>query len=527
MKERQCEREVNFIETFGIVGLLAFLTGVAQGYLGGFLGEHRAARWAVRALSGTFALAAAALAVYTAIPVFWPIQKKTDMGAAVAQAAEEAPDVQEKEEKTEYLIQTLLEKMPEALPETAGSEEGTDPLDDSVMEPSDTYVEKGGTAVFQAYHPKAQAYQWEIYDAGTEGWEKAPQETVTEQMDELKRDISSLELAADQERQIRCQISIEGGTPVSYEAGLHILSGQISSISVDEFRADAGAYAPAKNIPVEITYQDGTQEQVTGLTGLYFLEQESESTVSGDMKETITTTRTAREYHFIDAGSKEGILLYRKSNGDSVDIPVSLTGIDQTAPQIMEYSISDFEVSNVDKAIPVTVTIKAEDDVTPLRHLTYAFLPAGEEPKEEDWTEDSVFQADITKNGIWAAYCRDEAGNIATQEQEVIAVDNKAPTIRLTLDKEEWCQENRIFVSAEDNLSVEYRYLCEETGEDSGWILESSKKVTENGNWKIQVRDAVGNTAEKEITVDNIDTRAPVIRSITEKSEGEIIRNEE
>lgn len=524
--KRQREGKINVIKMFGIVGLFTYLTGVIQGYLQGFWGEHKPVRWTVRILACTFSVV---LAVYGIIPLA-QIQRRAELDAVIAQAAEETPALEGGEGISDDLIQTLLEKMPEALPETVMDGETQEPLDDSVMEPLmpfDTYVEKGGTAVFQAYHPKAQAYQWEIHDAGAEGWKKAPQDAVSEQEDELQRKISSLALAADQERQIRCNISIRGGMPISYDAELHILAGQISSISVDEFCTDAGAYASAKTIPVEITYQDGGKENVTGLSGLYFLEQQSETMVSEDMKETITTTRTAREYTYIEPGSKEGILLYRKSNGDSEDIPVNIMGVDQTAPQIMEYSISGFEVSNVDKEIPVTVTIRAEDDVTPLRRLTYAFLPEGEEPEEKDWTEQSVFQKGITKNGIWKAYCRDEAGNIAIEEKEIITVDNKAPSIKLTLEKEEWCQENRILVSADDNLPVEYRYVCEGAGEDSGWISESSIKVTENGNWIIQVRDAVGNMAEKEIMVDTIDTKAPVIRNITQKSEGEIIRNEE
>lgn len=532
MKKRPCDGQVNFIKTLGIPGLSAYLLGVIQGYLKGFSGEHRAARWAGRVFACMAAFAIAVSAVYVAVPTVPGLQKETEMDTVIVQAAEETLGLDDTVEKTVHPIQTPLEKEAEALPEMTEATEaeavkGPEPLDDSIMEPSDTFVEKGGMAVFKAYHPKAEEYQWEIYDAGAGSWEKAPQEAVSGQEDELQRKISSLSLAADQERQVRCQISIGGVTPVSYEADLHILSGQISSISADEFSADAGSYASAREIPVKVTYQDGTDESVTGLTGLYFLEQQSEATASGDMEETITTVKTAHEYDYIDPGSREGILLYRKSDGDSMEIPVNIKGVDQTAPKITDLHIGGFEVSNVDKEVPVTVTIRAEDDVTPLRHLTYAFLPEGEEPQETDWTDQPVFQTGITKNGVWMAYCRDEAGNTATKEQEIIAVDTRAPVITLTLDKEDWCQENRIFVSAEDTLAVEYRYLCEETGEDSGWVKKGSISVSENGNWTVQVRDAVGNVAEKGITVDNIDTKAPVILGIKEESEGEIISNEE
>ena len=41
------------------------------------------------------------------------------------------------------------------------------------------------------------------------------------------------------------------------------------------------------------------------------------------------------------------------------------------------------------------------------------------------------------------------------------------------------------------------------------------------------MQDGAGNIAEQEIMVDNIDNQAPVIRSITEKKEGEAVKNEE
>lgn len=532
MKKKQCEGEVNLIKLFGVSGLLAYFLGVLAGYQKGFLGDHRAVRLAGRALLFTTVFMVGFIVVYK---IYW-FQKNVEGNASIAQAAEEEQGLEDTETEAENLLRLPnevysdpVQVKPAELPETEETEK-LEPLDDSVIKPVDIYAEKGNVAAFRAYHPEALEYQWEIYDVMTGNWTKTPQEAVVEREDELQRVISSLELLADQEWQVRCQISTKEDT-ISCEAILHILSDQISSISVDEFSANAGSYASTSEVPVEITYQDGSKESIIGLSGLYFLEQsessEDSTTMAGNMQETITTVRTMHEYDYIDPGSKEGMLLYRGS-GKNVDIPipVNIVGLDQTAPQIMAFTVSNFEVSNVDKVIPVTVTIKAEDDMTPLRQLTYALLPEGEEPKEEDWIDQPVFQADITKNGIWTAYCRDEAGNIAKREQEIIAVDNKAPTIRLILEQEEWCQDNKIFVSVEDSLSVEYRYFCEETGEDSGWISESSKSVGKNGTWKIQVRDAAGNIAEEEITVDNIDTEAPVIRGIKEKSEGETKSNE-
>lgn len=93
--------------------------------------------------------------------------------------------------------------------------------------------------------------------------------------------------------------------------------------------------------------------------------------------------------------------------------------------------------------------------------------------------------------------------------------------IEIRLDSEDWCTKNVIYVSAEDSLAAEYRYVCPQLGIDTGWTDESSMDVSSNGTWTIMVRDAAGNVAEREIKIDNIDTQAPVIRSITEKHKEE------
>lgn len=165
--------------------------------------------------------------------------------------------------------------------------------------------------------------------------------------------------------------------------------------------------------------------------------------------------------------------------------------------------------------MPVTVTIIADDNVTAYSNLQYAFLPEGEEP--EIWSDQSTFTVDITQNGKWIAYCRDESGNVIQEVREIVAVDNKAPEVSLSLENETWCTGNKILVNAKDGLSVEYCYCCPQTGIDSGWCTKDEYAVSENGTWTVKVRDAAGNVTEKEITIDNIDNKPPVIRGIKEK----------
>lgn len=530
LKQKEKETLENVIRIRGKGDLLICIVGYLQGYLKGITAEHKAIRWACMTAILLIAFAVAFVTV-SFIPSVWKFPKDSETIVSVAQAAEERAGTELPEETEENADKVPEEQTPEST--VKETESKPDPLDDSIMVPTDMYVEKGHPAAFKAYHPQAEEYQWEIYDTDTESWQKAPEEAVSVRKDELLREISSLQLTSDRDQSIRCQIGTVSGIPLTYEADLHILSGKIQSITADEFRVQMGEYVCAMDIPVKVTYQDGNQDEITGLSGLYFMSQKESTKASateyGNLKETITTIRTACDYdHVEDMGSKDVVLCYRPSEEVSMDIPIAIKGVDMTPPQITSLIVDDYEISTVDETVPVTVTIKAIDDVTPTRNLEYAFLPEGVDIQEAKWMKEASFKADIDQNGNWTAYVKDESGNIASKEQNLVVVDNKAPKIELHLENQNgWCKDNKIYVSAEDALPVQYRYLCENTGEDSGWIDGSSKGIRENGIWKIQVRDSIGNMAEQSITIENIDTQPPVIRSIEEKTEKESISNEE
>ncbi len=398
-------------------------------------------------------------------------------------------------------------------------EDNQEPLTESPLTLSDIYAEPDSIAVFKCYYPDVVNYVWETYDQQTDEWRAADEADVVEITDELYRQVSTFFVPADDEGQtIRCRAERTTGDDISGTATLHILS-DIKDISAEEYISDAGKYISTKEIPLQVSFRDGSKETVTGLNNLYFLQREETSeqgtTVTGSMTETITTVFTACDYAYLD-GDTEGILRYQGKTGN-IDVPIRLVGEDRTPPEIKELSFSDFEISTVDQPVPVTVTIIAKDNVTAYPNLKYAFLPDGEELQDEVWTEQSTFNVDITQNGKWIAYCRDESGNTAQEEKDIVVVDNKAPVVSLSLENETWCTENKILVDAKDGLSVEYCYSCLQTGEDSGWSTKNEFAISKNGTWIVKVRDAVGNMTEEEITIDNIDNHAPVIRKITEK----------
>ena len=67
-------------------------------------------------------------------------------------------------------------------------------------------------------------------------------------------------------------------------------------------------------------------------------------------------------------------------SGIPLAFDIAIKNIDITPPQITSLIVDDYEISTVDQTVPVTVTIKAVDEVTPTCKLEYAFLPAGVDP---------------------------------------------------------------------------------------------------------------------------------------------------
>lgn len=486
------------------------------GYIKGYLGDHCYLRRGI--YRGIFFLTACLVVMIIKEPLLRHVLSppKAEAVMPIVQAAEvEKPEVVKETETKADIRNKKTENV---------RKEKKEPLDNSPMELNDVYTEQGSTVSFKAYHPKAAGYTWEVYDQEKNLWDWVPQENVCSKEDELFREVSVCNVVADTEKSVRCQISIPQNPPVKYEADIHLI-GKVKEIRAKDICAEVGQYVSAQNIPVQVIYQDGSKDTITGLEGLYFLEKEESTehsiTALGNQQDTITTVKTAKEYVVANLGTQDHMLCYRKIDEDSISVTV--TGMDMQAPQINELDIGSIAVSNVDEPVTITVRISAKDNLTPEHSLEYAFLPEGHEPRDADWRKESSFEAKVS-NGTWKAYCRDQSGNVATKEQEILVVDTVAPVIELELENKEWCTKNRIYVSVEDSLPVEYRYQCEK--EDSGWVKEAVKDVDQNGNWNIQVRDAAGNVSEQEITVANIDKQPPVIRGITEKSEGEARDNE-
>lgn len=453
--------------------------------------------------------------------------------------SDKAASVTETEEGKEELIALLssgnvtIEKTD--LPETETAyrmpepEEKDDPdtvikvLTDQAVELKDIYSVKGETVYFKCFDKDAVSYVWEYYNTAAGEWQSADDSLIYSYLDELGRKVSKLEINAEEDNDglmVRCTINFQTKEAETQTASLHIID-EIKGIVIEDMETDANRYLGTDDLPVTVTYKDGKEEDIIGLNGLHFIvveENTDDVTVSGNRIETTTIIKTEGEYFNTGLDCKEALIRYRSDAQDLIETTCSITGKDEKPPEISEIKTSPFEVSSIDRPIDLIITIMAEDDVSPYPELEYAFLYSDQELTEADWKKKSSFDMSIERNGIYYAYVRDQSGNVGKLEKEIITVDTKAPIISaVNLSEEGWCKCNTISVTARDAGEISYCFKNSSSGISSGWITYSEYTADTNGTWIIRAKDAVGNIAETEIEITNIDKEAPVIQRISAK----------
>jgi len=120
----------------------------------------------------------------------------------------------------------------------------------------------------------------------------------------------------------------------------------------------------------------------------------------------------------------------------------------------------------------------------------------------ESLTSELDVVSEITQNGKYYIWVRDSAGNTKKQDIQVDKVDNTPPKIAYTIDKTTLSSGYvTINVTAEDNESGLYDSPF--SWDKITWTKEdSTKRVTQNGRYKVYAEDNLGNISEQEIVVD-------------------------
>lgn len=400
-------------------------------------------------------------------------------------------------------------------------QEVPDALSDESIHIDDIYATEYEDVRLISYVPGNNiSYKWEKYNVLNRLWEEIESQSG---YDDLYRNISYIDIKAVNNDLYRCNIS-GLDKDVTDNCRVRTLD-RISDISVKDFDYDAFCYLNVNEIPVQITFEDGSQDDITGLNGLYFIDEVSSEPIMsvgdyGEMIKTVTVTTTYRRNCFIDNEKNEIKLLYKHL--DKV-IDINITGSDLEAPVINKVTF-DYITSSTVGDIDVDVTVDATDNITPLPNLKYALCFESVKVSDKDYTEDMHFTKSVDKNGKYILYVKDEANNVSTYEEEMVVIDTKEPIINnITLSYEDWCKSEHIKVDATDGSLLKYRYLLKGGGFDSDWIDDDSCEIKQNGTYEVSVKDRGEHVVSQDIVVTNIDNTNPVINKITiiEESQNE------
>lgn len=180
---------------------------------------------------------------------------------------------------------------------------------------------------------------------------------------------------------------------------------------------------------------------------------------------------------------------------------LKISDIDKNPPEIQEVNFSDENWELVKY-----VQIKAIDNI---KIYGWAVTKSKNAPNEWNKLETNSNTLDIaeeiSENGTYYIWVTDSAGNASYMNIEVTKIDKIAPNIQYTIDDSKKDTEKyvTINVTATDEQSglheMSYSWDKQSWGSDNNTL-----KVTENGRYKVYVRDALENISEKEIVVNSL-----------------------
>lgn len=421
--------------------------------------------------------------------------------------------------------------------------EKQEPLLDEKIDIADIYCVMGENAVFYVYNPQCGEYEWEYFNKKTAGWdniESLDDVVAGYEIDEYNRSVATLTVPAKKDYdalEVRCVTDQDQPQEVNETATgrLYVIEPfEADALTIPEqYETTACKLLYTNEIPVSVTYKDGTAREFKGLQGLYFsYEVSSKEDIQKNQNEvTQTITKvSAEERSYMPLMGENPIgIRYRRNESTTVkDYQINILGIDDQAPVISSYDIDEYQISKEDlkEGIEVAVRITAEDNCTSASKLVYCFcLETEKTPAKDLFSADCRQTIKTNKNGMYGIYVMDEAGNIAKETVELVVVDSKAPTINAIQleypDMGRWYDSNIIHVDADDKSTLTYNYSC--NGVDSGYILDNFYTVTANGTWTVKVKDAAGNITSEDIAISNIDHKAPTILGISTSTENNVL----
>lgn len=282
----------------------------------------------------------------------------------------------------------------------------------------DTYTQAYSLIQLRCWYPEGESYMWEIYNAQTDAW-KIPADCVDVQTDELGRHLSVLSVQTGAEDvPVRCTVFMAEGETVTDEAVVHIIPDIVAiKAEAEDYTADAGTYISGKDIPLLVSYADGTQDTVTGLYGVTFLDRQEDREYSvdenGHAVEIVTTINTFYEYARIEPDDRELLL---RCCAREQDFETKLTVSGKDAAPVVSVSLENPE----DWCETNKLIVNASD----YSSVEYRFI---NEEEDSGWTERNEYA--ISRNGTWEIQVRDASGNVTAETVTVSNIDNQKPVI--------------------------------------------------------------------------------------------------
>ena len=206
---------------------------------------------------------------------------------------------------------------------------------------------------------------------------------------------------------------------------------------------------------------------------------------------------------------KNGIycITLREIGGNRIQESIQISCFDFQPPTIQEIKKSTSEWTNK----PVEVQLLAAD-LQPDQNAGSGLHENAYCMGEGAWQSQSTFQ--IKENGVYIFKVRDVLDNVAQTEYRIDNIDTTPPVITQAKVKEEGWQKGSVTITIEANDGKGSGLHEKAFGMNDAWQALGEFTVSENGEYEIKARDALGQMSSTKVAVANLDNEIPSIDSL-------------
>lgn len=187
---------------------------------------------------------------------------------------------------------------------------------------------------------------------------------------------------------------------------------------------------------------------------------------------------------------------------------IQISDLDKVKPEMQ-----DITVDNEKWEKSKNIKISAKDNI---RILGWQVTESADIPQEWNNVEgtSATLEAgyEISKNGKYFVWVKDSATNSVNKEIEVSKVDNTAPDISYTINKDKQYTEGIVTINIQATDEESGLAEAPYSWDNSSWGKENNYlNVNNNGRYTIYCKDNVGNVSSKEIEIDSFAVKAEAI----------------